>query len=241
MEAFKTLIKESPSSTENKILSLKRKYNLETDDGKVKFLNEFCMLAADIKDRMTCEVYISKIANELNISAEAISEKIKFIRKNTAQKKEKKFENSISAYPERSAFAKDPERLRFYKYARCEDKLLAFLFKNPDNFQEIYTIITPDEFVTGANRSIYEAFLSLHNLQETPDLTLLSAYLPTEQIGRLSGILAENQEKNITAQTAKELAEVIFSHKNEKTENEIVDMNMDELHKYIDNLAANKK
>ncbi|MEG1972247.1 MAG: DNA primase, partial [Oscillospiraceae bacterium] len=241
VEAFKTLIKESPSSTENKILSLKKKYNIETDDGKVKFLNEFCMLASEIKDRMTCEVYTAKIANELNVSAEAISEKIKFIRKNAAQKDKKKFDNAISAYPERSTFAKDPERLKFYKYARCEDKLLAFLFKNPDSFNDIYKLITPNEFVTGANRSIYEALFSVHNAHEIPDLTVLSAYLPTEQVSRLSGILAENQEKNVTVQTAKELAEVICSQKNEKTENEIVDMDMDELHKYIDKLSANKK
>ena len=69
---FQALIEKALSVIEFKVKLLKNNLNLENINDKIKFLNEIAKLISNIDNNIEREVYIERIANEYDISKEAI-------------------------------------------------------------------------------------------------------------------------------------------------------------------------
>lgn len=69
---FQALIEKALSVIEFKVKLLKNDLNLENINDKIKFLNEIAKLISNIDNNIEREVYIERIANEYDISKEAI-------------------------------------------------------------------------------------------------------------------------------------------------------------------------
>ncbi len=69
---FTNLVDKAISVIEFKVKLLKQNLNLENVNDKIKFLNEIAKLISKIDNNIEREVYIEKIANEYEISKEAI-------------------------------------------------------------------------------------------------------------------------------------------------------------------------
>ena len=241
-EAFRRLLEKSLNSTENEIELLKKKYDTSSEDGKLYFLKEFCLLMAQEEDKLAAEVYISKIASSLGISKDALIEEVNTLKKKGYYREKKKMEFiPPSRVVQDEDFSKDPQRQKYYKYAKCEDKLLFFLYKNPNSIPLLREILPPDKWVTDSNREIYSTMLSFYEDNISLDISSLAAHLNDEQISRFSGIIAKNCESNISLETANELCRIILSLQNEKSADEISKMDISEIGSYASELMKNKK
>ena len=241
-EAFREVLEKSLNSTENQIELLKKKYDIDTEDGKLYFLKEFCLLMAHIEDKLAAEVYISKVSLSLGISKDAIVEEVNSLKKKDFYREKKKFElTPPSRRMQDEEFSKDPQRQKYFKYAKCEDKLLLFLYKNPNSIPLIKEKLPPKAWATDSNREIYELMLSFYEDNISLDISSLAAYLKDEQVSRFSGIIANLGETNISLETANELCRIILSLQNEKSADEISHMDMDELGAFANELMKNKK
>ncbi|MEI3395803.1 MAG: DNA primase [Clostridia bacterium] len=69
---FKSVVDKALSVIEFKVKLLKDSLNLENTNDKIKFLNEIAKLIANVDNTIEREVYIEKIAQEYDISKEAI-------------------------------------------------------------------------------------------------------------------------------------------------------------------------
>ena len=69
---FRALIDKAISVVEFKVKILKQNLNLDNVNDKIKFLNEIAKILSKIENTMEKEIYIEKIANEYEISKEAI-------------------------------------------------------------------------------------------------------------------------------------------------------------------------
>ncbi len=241
-ESFRELLESSLNSTENEIELLKRKYDTSTSDGKLYFLKEFCLLMAKQEDILAAEVYISKIASSLGISKDAVTEEVNTLKKRAYYREKKKLELALPSFAaQREDFSNDPQRHKYYKYAKCEDRLLFFLYKNPNSIPLIRELLPPEKWVTDSNREIYSTMLSFYEDNISLDISSLAAHLSQEQISRFSGIIAKNCESNISLETANELCRIILSIKNEKSADEISKMDISEIGSYANELMKNKK
>lgn len=69
---FNLLVENAISLVEFKIKMIKNKYNLENANDKIRFLKEITKILSNVENKIEREIYIDKIANQYNISKEAI-------------------------------------------------------------------------------------------------------------------------------------------------------------------------
>ncbi|MDD4066746.1 MAG: DNA primase [Clostridia bacterium] len=77
---FKKLIDNAITLVEFKLQVLLQQYNIEKIDEKVKFLNEMAKILAKLDNDIELDVYVTKIANDTNISKDAIVAEVNKIK-----------------------------------------------------------------------------------------------------------------------------------------------------------------
>ena len=145
-ERFSLLLEGASNATEFEIAKLRQKYDCDTADGKVAFLREFVALMAGIPNAVERDVYLSKVASELEVAKEAVETQLKFEQKR-ASKRRKRDASELKVYSEVKAPSQrqDFQRARNIKFALAEDKLLGILMKNPDYYAHAASRITLDQ------------------------------------------------------------------------------------------------
>ena len=239
---FKLLLEGSAGAVDFEIAKLRQKFDLETADGKVAFLKEFCSLMAGINSPVERDVYIIRTAQELSVSKEAVADQVAALRRRRAGAAEKKARRDIRPYSESAAGQPwDLERSRNIRYALAEDKLITTLLKHPDFYDAIAAKIRPEQFVTQKNRVLFEALWQ--RLQNRQDIGMmsLSALLEPEQMARVSYLLASAEGVAYTMQEAEDCMKTILEYQSVKTPDQVAGMSNEEWLEYAKSLAANKK
>ena len=238
---FQQLVEGSANSTEYAINLLKKKYPIDTDDGKVAFMKEFCPMMAKVENAIEADVYVNRISQEIGIEYTLIAEQVKAMRAKNQRKQQKKFDNDLKIYTqEQPNRRRDPQRDANMRYALAEDKLLAMLMRNPDCAEEIAKSIAPSQFVTDFNRDIYAVLIERITNGKSTDMMSLSSQLSTEQMSWLSYLLASNQQYSYNMDDARQFIETILTKQNERTNEQVGSMNSDELQSFIAGIAAKK-
>lgn len=238
---FAKLLEGSANATEYQILRLKDRFALDTDDGKVGFLREFCALMARLPSLIEADIYTNRIASELLVSREAIVQQTAALRKRAVRQQEKKYDASLKIYAQEAPNQKhDPQRAANLRYALAEDKLIAALMKNPDYAKAVSEKISPAQFVTDFNRDIFSVLI--HRLLEGRDIDLmsLSSQLSVAQMNWLSHLMATNRENSFTLNDARDYIAIIREKQQQRTNEQVGAMNEDELKAFIDGIAAKK-
>ena len=75
-DVFDKLVDKALSAFEYKVKRLKENINIESVDGRVKFLNEIAKIISNVYNSLEREIYIKKIAKDYKISEEAITREI---------------------------------------------------------------------------------------------------------------------------------------------------------------------
>ncbi|GFN34687.1 DNA primase [Tepidimicrobium xylanilyticum] len=76
LKEFEKLIDNAFNPIDYKILILRKKYNVNDIDGKIKFVKEVSVILRNINSPVEREIYIDKIAKEMEISEDAIKKEV---------------------------------------------------------------------------------------------------------------------------------------------------------------------
>ena len=240
-ERFAMLIDGSRNAIEFELSRLRNNHDVQTADGKVNFLKEACKLFAGIRNPVEREVYITQVANELEISPQAIKAQIQSLdkREQSRQRRQQKADTNI--YIGRMAAAKnDVSRQVNLRYAMAEEGILYCLMKNPDFYQTVREKIAPEDFVTEVNRELYTAMVKRLESGQPIEMLDLSSELSPQAMGRVSAILATAPVQRCDLAELDDYIQRLSEHRNVKTEKEVAQMDDDALEAYVKQLAAKK-
>lgn len=240
-ERFAMLIDGSRNAIEFELSRLRNNHDVQTADGKVNFLKEACKLFAGIRNPVEREVYITQVANELEISPQAIKAQIQSLdkREQSRQRRQQKADTNI--YIGRMAAAKnDVSRQVNLRYAMAEERILYCLMKNPDFYQTVREKIAPEDFVTEVNRELYTAMVKRLESGQPIEMLDLSSELSPQAMGRVSAILATAPVQRCDLAELDDYIQRLSEHRNVKTEKEVAQMDDDALEAYVKQLAAKK-
>ena len=126
------------------------------------------------------------------------------------------------------------------RYAMAEEGILYCLMKNPDFWKIVSARISEQDFVTDVNREIYRSMGQILEEGKPPEMMELSAVLSPSQMGRVSAILAGAPSQRCDEEGLNDYLRILLEHKNEKTEQEVAQMDDDALEEYVKHLAAKK-
>jgi len=218
-EKFQSLLDGAANDIEYGILRERDKYDLDSLDGKTKFLTA----VADILSKanpIEQDMYATKLSSEMGVSKDAIITQIRksYSRRAAAEKKEQFKEIMRETVSPKDDI--NPERAKHQRAARAEDILLALILHNPDFYKKIKDKISPDDFVTEFNRRIFESIsYKLENGQGI-ELAHFSAEFTPVEMGRLAQFMTMTSMLSNTVEECEDCIKVI---KEEKTKLSDVD------------------
>ena len=207
---FKILVDSSENSIDYAIQNMASKYDLNTNDGKLGFLKDFCRYIVRVGP-VERDIYVSQISQTLGIDKNALEEQIFAVQKQNLNRQKKNENNDIKMFTESlPGSGKDIQRSKNIKYAMAEETIISVLIKHQD-FSKKLSLPAPEDFITEANREIYKIIYLRLSEGKNSDLNHLSAILTDEQMSRLSYSLSRISRSNDDFLMAKESIATIKS------------------------------
>ncbi|MDE7138032.1 MAG: DNA primase, partial [Ruminococcus sp.] len=234
-DRFRMLLESSYDATNFMLDKCENGLDLSSESGRVELLKKVSYVLAGIENRLEREVYISRTAQKCGISADTLKIHINdILRKSQNTEKKNAWRSTVSEVTRKNDNI-NPEAVKFRKEASAEENIIYFLLKRPEDYQDIEKEIPPEFFVTPFYKKVYTAVLKHLKADCIFSLSLLADEFSTNEMGRISGIIADYSDKGINRQVVSECAKVLkntdSSNKND------TDLSNDDLEK----LFASKK
>lgn len=130
-DRFRILLEESSNRVEYQLNAIFKKYDLQDDDQKVKYLQESAELICTLESSVQREVYSGRVAETAKISLEAMKLEVERARKRHIAR-EKKRQEKIDLSPVRN-LQPDSRTIRYnnMKSAMAEEMVLAMCLQEP--------------------------------------------------------------------------------------------------------------
>lgn len=212
-EKIRSLIDGAENEIEFKLLKARDGLDLDSSDGKVKYLT----LAADIlsseKNSIAVDVYSSRLAEELGVEKAAINARINQLKKKKAYSSQRKKYEEI----QRDTLSK-MSKLRIstntsVKSVRAQERIVTLIFENPDFYRAVKERLSENFFSVPVLERIYKAVSQRIEENASLDLTALCASLSD---GELSEFVRLSKQGERFSGTKKELLDCIDVVESEK-------------------------
>ena len=186
-EAFRHLIEDSAASMEYELKRAENKYDIMTDDGKVRYLNEAAQIIARSYSPTERDVYAGRLSERLNVSKEAILKQINGQITKRERQESAGRETRLTDVSGRYGI-KPGERSKIGEVS-AEHRLIALIYRNPDKRELVTKKLGGTKF---SDSMLYEIYLKLMDSEVSDPskwLSYLAEDLSQEHIARLSKII----------------------------------------------------
>lgn len=208
-ERFAELLGMAANKTEYRLLQERNKYNLNTDDGKLRFLTAAAQILAEYS-AIECDIYATRLSNELGVSAESINAQIRSVKTRQRRSDESKRLKESEALIERSfADKNNPQRAANIRAAKAEETLIASLMRNPDFYPKLKDKFSADDFVTDFNKRIMRCLADKLDKGFIPELSLFAREFTPEEMGSVTRIYMSSAELNNTLRECEDCISVL--------------------------------
>ena len=213
-EAFSRLIKGSDTKFDYTVKTVLAKYDVQTDDGKIKAAKEFCQEIAGIYSAVERELYTDKAAKVLGVSRESLESEIKKALRARNREMSDAFTKTMQNKSLGIGDRINPEHSQNPKAVAAEEAILGIMMLFPERVEEIASgkvMLNADDFVTSFNKRIFSALLALHS-EGRHDVSALGAEFSQEEMGRIYEI--QVKRNGLDSQSETVLADNIYALKN---------------------------
>ena len=205
---FNLLVENAISLVEFKIKMLKKNYNLDNSSDKIKFLKQITKILSSVDNKIEREIYIDKIAENYNISKEAIYAEVN----KSAYKKDDTEKKAIKP------IVKKEKQVDISPAIIKRENMIIYLLIN--NFREAYepivTNISVDDFRLESNKIIFERILESNAEESDKILQLISNIEDKDIQAHVSEILVTDYE---ISSTEKCIEDVVNTYNKERLTN----------------------
>lgn len=187
---FKNLLEDSKNDIEYQLSVLKSACNLNTSDGKVKYLTESAKILATCANSIEREIYAMVISEEMGVRKSIVLIQIeKYIRENLRKYKSKEIKNiekSISGLNDNI----NKEKHKNLRATYAEENLLSCIMNDDSVSQNIVSNLSPELFETQFNRRIFECIRDIVIKGKKIDISTISRYeFSFKEIGRITKMI----------------------------------------------------
>ena len=233
-EKFQNLLDGAANDIEYGILREREKYDVESIDGKSKFLTA----VADILSKgnpIEQDMYASKLADEMSVSKDAIIREINRAYKRRTKVQSKEQFNEIVRDTVMQKDTVNPERSKHLKAAKAEETLIATIMQNPDFYRKIKDKVSEDIFVTDFNRRVWHALASRLDEGRETELSLISAEFTPEEMGRIARFASMADRLSNTVTECDDCIKVLEKEKNKMSVSDVSQLSDDEFRNLFKN------
>jgi len=191
-DRFRALLNGAVSDIEYRLLMAADGIEVNSDDGRLRYLSLAAEILADENDIMTRDLYIGRLSDKYGVSRTALATKVEELRKKNRRVKQKKEINEI-INPKFTPLDINPDKRTSPKAAAAEETLIAVLLQHPDFYSEAKEKLPPEKMITALNKRIYEMILNILDSGMHLDISAFSQKLIPAEIGYI--VRLQNSEK----------------------------------------------
>lgn len=193
---FEKLFDSSYNYIDFKIIFYKKKYNLNTLEGKIGFTKEISNMLMEVESPVELDAYINKVSLETSISKNAIVEEIQKKRSGQVNSivKDKyiniKYRNTNKYNILPVNYSLEPGHLM------AEKKLLNFLINDKKLFNNIKNKFGPEKFLDQVYRRVAEIVFNIYDNKEVINPDDIVVYFEGEELEKIKEVI--NIESDIS-------------------------------------------
>ena len=186
-DKFKNLLNESSNRVEYQLNAIRKKYDLRSDEQRVKFISEAAEFVSTLTNAVQREIYGTRAAEAAGISFDAMKIEVeKAYRRRIAREKKKQERQDLAPA---AALQPKSRSIRYdnMKSAMAEEALLAMVLKAPallDQTRELKM----EQFSSSLLGRVYDQLLRRHLQGLEVSLAGLEEFT-SEEMGHVAGIL----------------------------------------------------
>lgn len=211
---FNLLVDNAISLVEFKIKMLKNKYNLENATDKVKFLKEITKILAKVENKIEREIYVEKVAEQYQISKEAIYAEVNKLAYTSAPTREI-LNHKISSESIKTEEVNET-------IVKREKMILYLLINNYDeSFEKIKSVISENDFKVELNKKIFKTIMEIKDGNKEQILSAISNIEDQDIQAHISEIMVTDYE--ITS-VEKCIEDIIIIYNKERLNNRKMDI-----------------
>ncbi len=220
-EKIRSLIDGAENNIEFALLKAREGIDLESSDGKVKYLSLAAEILSGINNSIAVDVYTSRLAQELDVEKTAISTRINQLKRQKSYVNQKKKYETL----QRDSMAK-MSKLRLsnntsVKSIKAQERIITLLFENPDFYPSVKEKLGEQSFTVPSLGQIYKILSHRIEENESLDLTAFSSELSNEEISDFVRLSKQSESFSGTKKELFDCIDVIEKEKNEKEKSAI--------------------
>ncbi|MDD7483295.1 MAG: DNA primase [Clostridia bacterium] len=207
---FQKLLDACGNDVEYQLQKLKSQQNIQTESGRVQYLNAAAEVLAGIQNPIERDVYAGRLAEEAGVERSSV---LLLIRQLDRKREKIRRKQELRTAQQEVGAVKDrvnPEKKDHLRAAAAEEGLIAHLFSHPDDAENLRAKIPPEKFCTAFNRRVYGLLLEKIGKDRVLTLSDLSHDLTVEEISSVARILARRNDMPAIRQDVEEYIRVIL-------------------------------
>lgn len=207
---FQKLLDACGNDVEYQLQKLKSQQNIQTESGRVQYLNAAAEVLAGIQNPIERDVYAGRLAEETGVERSSV---LLLIRQLDRKREKIRRKQELRTAQQEVGAVKDrvnPEKKDHLRAAAAEEGLIAHLFSHPDDAENLRAKIPPEKFCTAFNRRVYGLLLEKIGKDRVLALSDLSHDLTVEEISSVARILARRNDTPAIRQDVEEYIRVIL-------------------------------
>lgn len=205
-ERFRSLIDGASNDIEYQLIKIAKDLDLETDDGKMKYLELACECLAKTKNIIMQEIYASKLSNRLGVSKDTLLLRINALQKKmyyTDKKNEYKKAEKDTLNNNNKISISTGANIRSIK---AQQMLLAGLLRNPTYLKLLENEIDINDFSIDSYKRIFAVIQEKIKDERNLEISYFAGDLSSENMSELVKI--QKTHENLSG-TQKEFTDCI--------------------------------
>ena len=235
---FKQLLEAGGNDTEYRLEKIKAKYDLSTEDEKLRYLRDASENVLAKLDKMERDVYAGRLSQETGVGKDSILDTVgRLAAQENRKKKRELIRSQQQVTAARSAL--NTEKEKNLKAALAEESVIAFLFRHQDKARELREKLPPEKFVTDWNRRVYAILLG-KTIYGDVSLTDFFEELTQDEVSELTRILTERSDAPPTWADVEEYMRIILHERGFSDPKKVQNASPEELKQYYEELRKQK-
>ncbi len=217
-DKMNSFINTAVNDTEFALGDAKSRYNITSEDGKLGYLNEAVGVLAGINNAIERDLYISKLATELQVEKTAIKTQLeKQRRKNKKIQESSQFESCLkTVLGEDKISSPNPEKRGNVRAVKAEEIILATLLKHPDYLRKLAGNIDENMFVTEFNKRYFRDISDRIKSGRSLELSAFNENSDNEEMAYLSYLLTKTDQLANSVAECHQCIKTLIEEKNKK-------------------------
>ena len=212
-ERYRSLIDGASNDIEYALLKARNGLDLESSDGKLKYLTKAAEILALTDNTIAQDIYSSRLSEELGVDKSTLTARIESIKKRMSyNKKREKFEklqrSTVNETVRETAQSGVPLRV-----IKAQKRIISSLIKNPDFLSIASEKLTKADFTVKGLERLFEVISKKIEDGDSLEFSCFANELSNEEMSLLVGLCKKNEELPATKKEFFDCVEVIYEEK----------------------------